>query len=121
YVGTETPVEADLVFASDDPPLEAGKVQEAKIDRLFDLVGEPAGQQHPGDVGFVQTDVVSRMRIGRRLQKRLDKRRQGVTSGRPVHGQDAATSFGSALAEEAGGAGTRTYSRARLRRPCSTA
>ena len=46
----EPPVEPQLLVAEESPRRERGEIEEAEIDRLLDLVGEGAGQQHIRDV-----------------------------------------------------------------------
>ena len=51
-VGRETPVETQLVLAAGMAQGQRAEVQERQLQGLLDLVGEFAGQQHPGDMGL---------------------------------------------------------------------
>src|SRR5690606_9245501 len=69
----KSPVEPQLLLAEEAPTLERGEVEEVELDRLLDLVSEVPGQQHPGDVRFLQLDCADRMRVCIRLQQSFDE------------------------------------------------
>ena len=63
----ESPVQAQFLAAEMGALFERGIVEKAEIDRLLDLVHVFASQQHPGDVGFHQSEIDDRMVIQRRI------------------------------------------------------
>ena len=53
-LGGEALVEGQFLFAEETALFQGGKIQEAEIHRLLDLVGVFPGQDDPGDMGFPQ-------------------------------------------------------------------
>ncbi|MNE07933.1 hypothetical protein D3C80_1005730 [compost metagenome] len=61
--------------------VEAGEVEEAEVDRLLDLVGIAAGQQHPGYVRLDHLEPVHRMGVKGGI---LQGGYQGLAHGRSL-------------------------------------
>lgn len=59
--GGEAAIEAQLFGAIKVARLQSGKIEEAKIDSLLDLVGIASGQQHPGDVRLFDSGVAGNL------------------------------------------------------------
>jgi hypothetical protein len=72
-VRAKAPVQSDLVGADRFAAFACGEVEEAKIDRLLDLVGERPGQDDPGGVGLMQLQAVSRVRVCVRAEEGQDQ------------------------------------------------
>ncbi len=66
-------IEAQFLLAVEAPLFQGAEIQKAEIERLLQLVGELAGEQDMGNVGFQLLDGLDRMRIARRGAQRLDK------------------------------------------------
>ncbi len=60
------PVQAQLLFAKMPAFLQGAEVEEIEHDRLLDLVGVVAGQDHPGDMRLHEFDVAGR--VGKRIR-----------------------------------------------------
>ncbi len=58
--------------------LERAEVEEVEHDRLLDLVGVIAGEDHPGDMCLHEFDVVGGMGKRAFAQQRLDEARIDV-------------------------------------------
>ena len=67
----ETTVQAQLFATKVKALFQSGKIQKSQVDRLLQLVGEIAGEQHPRDMGLDQPDVGGGMWIRCRIQQRF--------------------------------------------------
>src|SRR5688572_2120590 len=63
-VGGKPPIEPQLLLAQLTPSGERRSIEKVVPYRLLDLVGEAAGQHHPGDVGL--NDAKPRYRVRKR-------------------------------------------------------
>ncbi len=63
HLGTEPPIEAQLLVAVGAAPLDGGEVEKPEVHRLLELVGIGAGEQDPRAVRLVKTHVVGRRLI----------------------------------------------------------
>lgn len=69
-------VEPHLLPAEVPPPLQRPVVEEGEGDRSLDLVGEIAGEQHPGDMGIAQLDPLRALRVEAGVEHRGDHLRK---------------------------------------------
>ena len=91
-LGSEPPVQAQLLFAAMLPALQSGEIQEAEVQRLLELVGVLAGEKDIGDVRFEVLDAPHRMRIGVRLRNaRRNVRDRSLAWPRPPRNGRCAT------------------------------
>ncbi|MNP44863.1 hypothetical protein D3C76_1387430 [compost metagenome] len=74
-------VEAQLFATEMLAGVEAGEIEEAEVDRLLDLVGIAAGQQHPGYVRLDHLESVHRMWVEGGI---LQGGYQGLAHGRSL-------------------------------------
>src|SRR5687767_10116 len=65
-LGGKPPIEAQLLLAQLTPPGERRSIEKVVPYRLLDLVGEAAGEYHPGDVGLDDAEAHHRVRERRR-------------------------------------------------------
>ena len=85
-VGREPAVESQFLGAEVPARFQRAEVEEPEVDGLLDLVGEFAGQQHPGDVRFDQGDRTPGLLLEPVAQPRAERL---VRSRRPVRAGDA--------------------------------
>ena len=55
------------------PLLQVGIVEKTDVDRFLNLVGKGAGEDDPGNVGFLQLDFVSLVWKHARLEQGIDQ------------------------------------------------
>jgi len=67
-LGREAAIQAHLLVTQQAPLLGSAQVDEGIVHRALHLVGELAGQQHPGDVCLDEIDSPHRVRVGSRIQ-----------------------------------------------------
>jgi hypothetical protein len=105
----EALVEPQLLLAEVTAARAGREVEEVEANRLLDLVGEAAGQEHPGDVGldelrpFDRTGPRGRIEQGVRqaLHEALPGRPAGACGAIPVSGRGAATLASGRVAAQA--------------------
>jgi hypothetical protein len=69
----EAPVEPDLLMAVEASLLKAGKVQEAQVEGLLELVHQLAGQKDVRDVRLDMLHLLGAVRVEARLAKAGDE------------------------------------------------
>ena len=72
-VRCQPPVELHFVAAGVQALAEAAEIEEAEVQRLLDLVGEFAGEQDPGDMGFDDPHRACRVIVAGRVVQAADQ------------------------------------------------
>jgi hypothetical protein len=81
----EPPVQAYFLVTEVLPQGERRVIEKLEAERLFQLVGDFASEEDPGDVGLPDRDVPRSVRIGPGIAQSADERRPSRIAGRAAH------------------------------------